>query len=66
MTAEEEQAKEKALIWYKRGKTDWIMGRHYEPPDHSTLRRAYSEGWSDEIQGLYPDDEEVLLAIFGV
>lgn len=48
------------LIWYKQGAYAFELGAIYEPPDNVLLRRAYAEGWADEIQGRYPSDEEII------
>ena len=59
-------AMEMALSWYKEGRSAFILGARYEPPDNAILRLAYAEGWGDEIQGIYPSDEEVIARIFAV
>lgn len=62
----EAEAREMILIWYKEGRMAFILGRNYEPPDNVLLRRSYAEGWQDEINGVWPEDQEVLSSIFGV
>lgn len=62
----EETAKDMALAWYRQGRLDFSLGRRYEPPDNAILRLSYCIGWEDDLNCLYPNDQEVLLSIFGV
>ena len=62
----ETEAKEVVMIWYKQGRYAFILGHKYEPPDNVVLRRAYCEGYQDELNGVWPEDDKVVATIFGL
>ena len=54
------------MIWYKEGRKAFILGHKYEPPDNVVLKSAYCEGYQDELNSIWPEEDQVLSTIFGL
>lgn len=57
--------KKQILKAYRDGREAMEHGRAFNPPKDQLLRRAWSEGWADEIMGVDPSYEDVLFSVTG-
>ena len=57
--------KKQILRAYNDGRAAMAKGYEFNPPKDQLLRRAWSEGWADEIMGVDPSEEDIIFSVTG-